>query len=116
MLKSILKIVGRIVLILVVAGVVAGLTYGVSKAVNITPRFGREADRERFQQQQPGSLPGQPGQPPRQFRGDDEGREGGGSLLRGIGDVLMNATGIAIFTLAGWFIFRRYRRRLPDAA
>jgi hypothetical protein len=112
MLKSIFKIAGRIVLILAVAGIVAGLTYGVSKAVNITPRFGGDGNRERFQQQ-PGSLPGQP---PRQFRGDDEGFRENGSLLRGIGDVLMNAAGIAIFTLAGWFIFRRYRRRLPDAA
>lgn len=116
MLKSVFRILGRVVLILAVAGVVAGLAYGVSKAANISPRFGREGDRERFEQRQPGGLPNQPGQPPRQFRGDDEGREGGGSLLRGIGDVLMNAAGIAIFTWAGWFIFRRYRRRLPKAS
>jgi hypothetical protein len=118
MLKSVFLIVGRIIIILAVAGIVIGLVAGLSSVINFNPRFGREGDRERFAQgQQPDGVTGQPGQPPQQPRGEDEeGFRGGGSLVRGLMDVAMNAAGIAIFTLAGWFLFRRYRRRLPETS
>lgn len=114
MLKSIFRILGRTLLILAIAGIVVGLTYGLSKTININPRFGRDGGEERFAQAAPPGANGQPGQPPRQFRGgDDEGFRDNGSWVRGLFQVFTNILLIGFFTFIGQLLFRRYRRRIP---
>jgi hypothetical protein len=116
MIKSIFRILARILLILLVASAVVGLAYGASKMTgSAAPRF-RPDDNPNFTQ--PGAPGGnnQAGQfarPPR-GPGGDEGFRENGSITRGLFDVLKNILIIGVITWIGVIIFRHSKRRLPE--
>jgi hypothetical protein len=112
MVKSIFRIMGRIVLILVVASVIIGISaFGLSKLGNPNPRFGNREGGDNLAPARSAVTNGLPGQNFRGREGGDDGIRNNGSLVRGMVDVVTNGLIIGIFTWIGVLLFNYSRRR-----